>query len=336
MITDYNCPICNKKTEVVEETPFLSSKIRRKLKCGHSQIIEKVAAQFEEEKIKQWLENYESLEGEKPFQHQKDCVLFSLLTAQGRICIFDEVGVGKTIETILPISFQKKKMLPAIVVCKSVAKVNWMKHWLNWGETFSQVISNGSERWHEKYPVHIISYELLRRVTDNGAENNHQPILERAKTIVLDESHLIKNDVSGRTKAIKTLCKDKPFVFALSGTQIENVASELFPVFNIVRPDRYHNRDGFLHKYFEMYRDGWSWKVGRMNNVQGFKHDTEDFVIRRKMDEVLPNLPDVQKNNIFVELGNKVQEIYDKELARFAEFYNKGQQGMSSFEFYSN
>src|SRR3990167_9566649 len=113
MITKFTCPICNKRTEVLSET----------------------------ERIGAWLESYQSLEGETPFQHQKDCVLFSLLIAQGRVCIFDEVGVGKTIETILPISFQKKKMLPAIVVCKSVAKVNWMKHWLNWGETFSQVIS---------------------------------------------------------------------------------------------------------------------------------------------------------------------------------------------------
>src|SRR3990167_1946338 len=336
MITQYTCPICNKRTEVLEETPFLSSKIRRKLKCGHSQIIEKVAVQFEEEKIKQWLENYESLEGEKPFQHQKDCVLFSLLTAQGRICIFDEVGVGKTIETILPISFQKKKMLPAIVVCKSVAKVNWMKHWLNCGETFSQVISNGSERWHEKYPVHIISYELLRRVTDNGAENNQKPILERAKTIVLDESHLIKNDVSGRTKTVKNLCEGKPFVFALSGTQVENTASELFPVFNIVRSDKFHNRDGFLHRYFEMYRDGWTWKPGRLLYPVQFKKDTEDFVIRRKMDDVLPNLPEVRKNNIFVELGDKTQEIYDKEAEKFSEFYNNEKGKMPSFEFYSN
>jgi len=131
MITNFTCPICNKKTEVISETPFLSSKTRRKLKCGHSQIIEKVVVQSEEEKILAWLESYESLEGEKPFQHQKDCVLFSLITAQGRVCIFDEVGVGKTIETILPLAYRKKQMLPAIVVCKSVAKVNWMKHWLN-------------------------------------------------------------------------------------------------------------------------------------------------------------------------------------------------------------
>src|SRR3990172_2288023 len=336
MITQFTCPICNKRTEVLSETPFLSSKTRRKLKCGHSQIFEKVATLSEAERIGAWLESYQSLEGETPFQHQKDCVLFSLLTAQGRVCIFDEVGVGKTIETILPISLKKDEMLPAIIICKSVAKMNWCRHWLNWGETFSQIITSGSERWHEKYPVHILSYEMLRRIQENGTENNHTAILQRAKTIVLDESHLIKNDVSGRTKTVKTLCKDKPFIFALSGTQIENVASELFPVFNIVRNDRYHNRDGFLHKYFEMYRDGWTWKVGKLLYPKQFQDDTKDFVIRRKMNKVLPNLPSVLKNNIFVELGDKVKEIYDKELERFAQFYNNEKGKMPSFEFYSN
>ena len=93
MITQFICPICQKRTEVLSETTFLSSKTRRKLKCGHSQIFEKIVVASEEDRIKEWLEKYESLEGEKPFLHQKEAVLFSLLTAQGRVCIFDEVGV---------------------------------------------------------------------------------------------------------------------------------------------------------------------------------------------------------------------------------------------------
>lgn len=336
MITQFICPVCNKRTEVVSEKQLGTKILSQRLKCGHSNFIRKVSVVSDEETLRENFERVESFDGDKPYKHQVDAAIFSLLKANGRICIFDEVGVGKTIETILPIVERKEQMLPAIVICKSIAKMNWCKHWLSWGGVFSQIISTGQDRWHEKFPVHIISYELLRRITDNGSENNHKTILERAQTIIIDESHLVKNDVSGRTKCIKTLCQGKPFVFALSGTQVENQAGELFPVFNIVRPDRYHNRDGFLHKYFEMYRDGWSWKIGKLSNPEGFQRDTEDFVIRRKMDDVLPNLPPVRRNNIFVELGDKVKAIYDAELEKFAEFYNSGQGGMSTFEFYSN
>src|SRR3972149_4508281 len=304
MITQLVCKVCNRRTEVIEEVSFLQTKIRRKLKCGHSQIVQKLAVQSEEQILRESLKKIESLEGDKAFEHQIDAAIFTLLKANGRVCIFDEVGVGKTIETIISVLSRKDKMLPCIIVCKSVAKMNWLKHWVLWSQELGQIITGSTEKWHDIFPIHILSYEMLRRILDNGTDNNHKAIIERAKTIVIDESHLAKNDTAQRTVAIKKLCEGKPFVFALSGTQVENQAGGLFPIFNIICPDRFHNRDGFLHRYWEMYRDGWSWKIGRMIYPKKLKEDTEDFVIRRKMDDVLPNLPQVRKNNIFVELGD--------------------------------
>lgn len=336
MITQLICPTCNKRTELLSERVIGTGTISQKLKCGHNQYIKKLSKESEEDNLRKVCSEITSFEGDKLFQHQTECVLFTLLKANGRICIFDEVGVGKTIETIIPIVLRKKEMLPALVVCKSIAKMNWMKHWLNWGETFAQIIESSKDKWFEKFPVHIISYEMLRRITENGNNNNHKTVLDSKKTIIADESHLIKNDTSGRTKTIKTLCENKPFVFMLSGTQVENISSELFPVFNIVRPDRFHNRDRFLHSYWEMYRDGWGYKVGKMLCPEKFKQDTTDFVIRRKMDDVLPNLPPVRRNNLFVELGDKVKGLYDAEVTKFSKFYNQNKGTMNNFEFMSN
>ena len=336
MITQLICPTCNKRTELLSEKMIGTGTISQKLKCGHNQFIKKLSKDSEEDTLKKACSEIISLEGDKLFQHQIDCTLFTLLKANGRICIFDEVGVGKTVETIIPIVLRKKEMLPALVICKSIAKMNWLKHWLSWGEVFSQIITSSKDRWFEKFPVHIISYEMLRRITEGKNGNNYKVVLDSKKTIIADESHLIKNDTSGRTKCIKKVCEGKKFVFMLSGTQVENVSSELFPVFNIVRPDRFHNRDRFLRDYWDVYRDGWSWKVGKLLYPENFKQDTEDFVIRRKMDDVLPNLPPVRRNNLFVELGDKVKGLYDAEVAKFSQFYNQNKGTMNSFEFMSN
>lgn len=330
MITQYHCPTCKKRTDVLEEKPILSSMISRRLKCGHSEIVKKLSSSTNGHSSLDNLTSFTSISGKKLFPYQIRGIKF-VEEANGRAGIFDEMGLGKTVQAIMAVREKQDRMLPCIVICKSIAKYNWMKHWLDWGELFSQVVTAINETWHEKFPIHIVSYELLRAA---DAENkSYQKIKERVKTVIIDETHLMKNDLAKRTKVVKKLAENAEYVIGLSGTPFKNQGGELFSILNTLRPDRFHNKERYLYNYWDVYRGGSGYHVGGLKYPERFKEDTKDFIIRRTMDEVLPDLPPIRRNHIFVELGQEVQKLYDEKMKEFLKFYDEEQSKMKSFEF---
>ena len=58
---------------------------------------------------------------------------------------------------------------------------------------------------------------------------------------------------------------------------------------------------------------------------------SKDYIIRRTMDEVLPDIPKLWRHPKFVELEDEVAEVYRKEEEAFAEFYEQ-EQGTKGFQ----
>lgn len=252
-----------------------------------------------------------------------------------------------TIQAIGALRFHKDKLLPSIVICKSIAKYNWLKEILNWlnGEVVPQIITTSSETWFEDFPVHIISYDMVRIHTSLEKDDSQtsrtkkvrpdvEKIMNRAKSIIIDECHYIKNDVSQRTVALKQLCKNKPYIIALSGTPIKNNAGEYFPILNILHPEMFNNRASFLRIYCDSFWNGFTWKTGGLANPKDFKEKTKNFILRREMDDVLPDLPPVRRNNSFVVFEGATEKVYDAAWKDFTKYWeNYGSK--KDFEFYS-
>lgn len=106
--------------------------------------------------------------------------------------------------------------------------------------------------------------------------------------------------------------KEEIKFIGLSGTPIKNHLGEYFPVLNIIRPERFHAYNPFLHEW----SDGRGIKYWRQ---QEWKDLTSTFVIRRMREEVLPDLPKIQRNYIFTRLGKEVAEAYNKIVAQMID-----------------
>jgi len=206
--------------------------------------------------------------------------------ANGRCGIFHEMGLGKSIITFAWLKFHSEA-LPALFVVKSGIKYQFSKEIvrvLGMGYV-PQIIQTSKDYLLPGFKCYIVSYDMLRRMD-----------LERLKklgikTAILDECQQIKNVDSSRTQNVRVLIRDIPHILPLSGTPWKNRGSELFPVLNILDPQKFYSYQSFLNRWVDYYWDGARQKVGGIRDIKRFREYTKDLLIRRERAEVMPELP---------------------------------------------
>ena len=151
------------------------------------------------------------------FPHQEVAKQF-LLTKQ-RAILADSPRCGKT----LPTAAAALEHLPALIICPAIVKTVWRDAIKKLNPEATIDIIKGKKNAKDiagDCDITIINYDLLGDVSTVGS----------FKTLVLDESHRIKNNKAKRTLACLNLMKRIPRVYALSGTPIPNRPIELWPL----------------------------------------------------------------------------------------------------------
>lgn len=296
------CKTCG-KIAVEESRLKLGKTLIIKLACGH--ILHSELLQSSEQ-------SYESIvfsDGCKPREYQIDAMKFAE-AANVRCIIADEQGLGKTIESSSLLRLHPTKLLPAVIVCPSTVKIQWMHEIRRiCGEPkdfLVQVIQSGKERAMPGFQIYVVTYDILKK------EDLFQYLPEgHIKTIIIDECQRIKNHLSDRAKAVQRLAKNIPHIIAMSGTPIKNNAGEYFTVLNLVKPTMFPHYQKFIDNYCDAYDNGWSQKIGGLKNPEKFHEDTKDIIIRRTKAEVLKDLPSVARQFHHVELDRKLNKAYE-------------------------
>ena len=222
----------------------------------------------------------------------------------------DEMGLGKSVQIIYLI----KKLLKEdsnskyLIVSPTSLVYNWENEFKKFApdikyETFGDIKNIRHEKLEKDNPsVYITSYGLLREDYDYYKDI-------KFNVCVIDEAQNIKNPNAGITKTVKSINANTKL--ALTGTPIENSALELWSIFDYVM-------DGFL---------GGEQEFGRKYNIKDFDEDTNKklhnlnklispFVLRRRKEDVLKDLPDKLENNIFIDLSDSQKKLYAKEVER--------------------
>jgi SNF2 family DNA or RNA helicase len=113
------------------------------------------------------------------------------------------------------------------------------------------------------------------------------------------------------------------YIIALSGTPIKNNAVEYFPILNLLHPERFPNRQRFIDWEVDYYDPGNGWrKPGGLKYPERFQEKTKDFIIRRTRKEVLPDLPKIRRDFKLFEMGEVVQNAYNKKVKALDDFMN--------------
>jgi len=314
----YKCVHCGKQASETKRYR-LGNYWSLTLECGHSVMLDALVEVTPQET--KW-EDFQSIDGRKLYKFQREGAAFAI-EANGRCLIADEMGLGKTIQALAFLWRMKEKALNALVVTKSTLKYQWSHEIYRFlgHEYVNQVIENKNQKPLTEFgfKVVIISFDMLRRC---AWVDDEEFMKDRFKTIIIDETQNIKNPSATRTAMVRKLSRYSPFVIGLSGTPIKNNALEYFTILNIIKPERFPSLKKFEYDFVNTYSNGGYTKAGGLKDPEYFAERTKDFIIRRTQDEVMPDLPKLNRTYRYAELGPDVEEAYAKLMEKFEKAMN--------------
>lgn len=234
----------------------------------------------------------------------------------GLLC--DDMGLGKTHQTmglIAGISNFFQKISPDIsphilVVCPTSVIYHWKEKLNQFLPHMRVCIFYGSKRslkeFHQQYDILITSYGILRIETDLLASISFE-------LAVFDEIQLAKNQLS---RIYASLLKIKAQMrLGLTGTPIENRLRELKTLFDVVAPHYMPNEADYKQLFIK--------PIEKENDAKRkvlLSRFIKPFVLRRKKEEVLLDLPEKTEEITFCDLLPLQQELYLQVLSQQRQF----------------
>ena len=221
----------------------------------------------------------------------------------------DDMGLGKTLQTIAFLSNQVQADTSVLILAPSGLIYNWADEFQKFAPDLDVVVVHGLKSHRESilaenHQIYVTSYATFRQ--DSEIYRNLS-----FDFLFLDEAQVMKN---AQTKIAQSLRRFVvPSVFALSGTPIENHLGELWSIFQIVLPGLLPAKKEFM-------------KLSTERVAQFIK----PFVMRRKKEEVLTELPDLIEVVYKNELEDQQKAIYLAQLQQMQE--RLGQVSDSEFQ----
>ena len=216
-------------------------------------------------------------------------------------CLADDMGLGKTVQALALLA-ARAELGPALVIAPASVTRNWVAETVRFapGITPKLLATSADARLLDTMApgdLLVVSYGLLGFV--------EQP-LQRAHfaTIVLDEAQAIKNPATKRAKLIFSLVGD--LRVATTGTPIENHLGELWSLFRFLNPGLLGSRRAFNEKYAGPIR-----RDGDERRAEQLRRLVRPFVLRRRKEEVLSELPPKTEVDLAVELSDGERALYE-------------------------
>ena len=207
----------------------------------------------------------------------------------------DDMGLGKTVQSITAFRalIRTSKALQALVICPKSVLANWMRELRRWAPELVAIQIHGTQTsrqnaWRAymgKCHVIVATYETVRQDRDS--------IRGRVfDVIVADEVQKIKNPQSFTSQAVRGLSVRRRW--ALTGTPIENSVEDMTAIFGFVKPGLFQGREA------------------RSLSARQVRERVRPYLLRRRKEEALPELPEMSVNTKWLELTESQRRTYDR------------------------
>ena len=207
------------------------------------------------------------------------------------LALFFEMGTGKTATTINILRHryaERKKLLRTLILAPPVVLQNWKREFAMHSKIPSHHVvildKSGSRRVKTfldnvadpqgclvRPKVIITNYEAMQMDELYAAIKDWKPQL-----IVCDESHMLKNIKSKRSKRVATLTEDAEHRYILTGTPILNTGMDIFQQFLILDAGETFGKNFYVFRsnYFEDENSGFA---GKPNYFPKFSERAETY-----------------------------------------------------------
>ena len=240
-------------------------------------------------------------------EYQKEGVAWLQFLREHHLCgiLADDMGLGKTAQALAHLLLEKEAgrlERPALVVLPTSLVFNWMNEAARFAPALSLLALQGADRKprFDEIPYHdviITTYPLLWR---DAAE------LTRFKyhMLILDEAQTVKNSHSQGARAIRRI--DAQHRLCLTGTPLENHLGELWSQFDFLLPGFLGDSRNFA-KYWRVPIE----KQGDTQRRELLAKRIRPFILRRRKEEVAPELPPKSLILRKVDLADGQRDLYE-------------------------
>lgn len=283
------------------------------------------------------------------YPYQESGVVF--LAKTKRALLLDEMGTGKTIQTIRALMADSQTggvPFPAIIVAPNNMTITWQKEFEKWWPGVKAVVVKGSADQRRKVikkPAHvyIINIESVRlhsklhyfpgshrlkrcekcdktasdAVPPTRCEMHPREFNEiQWKTVIVDEAHRMKNPQAKQSMAIRALVTPATeYVYALTGTPIGDSPIDMWPALHLIDPEQFPSKNSYIDRYCFL-----SYNIFGGTQVVGLNPQTKDEFFRvvdpltRRMPKaaVLKFLPEKVYSTRYVEMNAKQRTAYEQ------------------------
>ena len=174
----------------------------------------------------------------------------------GSCLLFDEPGVGKSMETVLGLverAHAGHAVFPVLVVAPSSVVDPWLYEFRAWAPTWRVRAWRGSPERRRALAgtadVYVTSYGTVRRDAVDTNPRNSPLIGLRPVTVVADECHLLKHQASSQSRAVRRLATRATTFIGLSGTPITHSPACLWPTLEALEPGAWPSRERWVGRY---------------------------------------------------------------------------------------
>jgi len=259
------------------------------------------------------------------YPHQRHTIEF--LKHNDRAMCFDEVGLGKTVSTLVALTDKiDRKQFPIKIVIVVLGKLqkqwsNEVAQWFGFPSTEFNICNRAKRTrenlWAEflqnadNISIAYVNWEALKLLNLNWEEVNN------IQYLIADEAQALRNRKSKQTIAFKQLADKSKVVWMLTGTPLEKAPHELWSLLNILNPRWFRSYWNFFNSFvdFELTgAAGYITPVGVREESKPVLHEIlQKYSVRHTRLEEFADLKEVQRIYIPVSLTRQQKALY-KEL----------------------
>jgi hypothetical protein len=231
----------------------------------------------------------------------------------GRILIADEMGLGKTVQA-LGIANHYRGDGRLLVICPASLMFNWQRELMTWWRLAPERITTAKGKRtviDSAIAAVIVSYTSVEAVKEH-----------EFATVIVDESHSIKNDTAQRTREAIAACDRAQHVVLLTGTPTLAKPIELYTQLRaLLGPSTASlpSKSLFQVRYCNAFRHSVQRGSNAMvlddsgnNRLEELTVLLRSVMIRRRKAEVLSQLPKKTRQLLFLDIDDKDKARYNQ------------------------
>jgi len=240
-----------------------------------------------------------------------------------RAILADEKRVGKTPQALMAVT-----EYPLLILSSRNMMRKWEREFYKWvgPSQVANLLMDGIDKRRDvlrtKPEIVIANYDMLGSIPNKAGQpknTSYRPLVSELTTrqwggIVIDEAHHLKGRQAMRTKgAFRLKSKD---MFLLTANPVANKPEDVWPLLHMIDPKRFSSFWRWASAYCTIEQQYWGSSFPTQV-VTGWKDATSiqellsEYMLRRTMQEVYPDMPNVQFETIPVHLSEEERRRYN-------------------------